>query len=408
LSPENRQARDYLRDMEERLHAADPPPTTEHDWTWRAQRTLADLVESPKATRLEYGDRYVMPYVAGQYPDSLVQLALVTALGTYGRSKGARLPFERTLRAGVERFYDPNVRTLRRYLPSVGEEKDYDAVDSWYLYHPMLSLALQARHGDRDALDLLLRSVDYGIRAARHFGYAWPVFYNIRDFSVIMQQADGLRPGETDAGGIYAYLMMALHELTGEARFIDEASDALVAADGRGLDLMYQANLTAWGAAASLKLWRHSNDEGFRGRGYYWLANLLRHCVLTELENGCAAHYPTFMGVPCMYNSAYMAPFEDMECFLALGEFLKIGGNELDRSAVTLVQAFRTHARHRVWYYYPDMLPPEIIATEQESGEIDRELSFPLEDLYPNGDAPGQIGQEIYGSGIALIYAAGS
>jgi hypothetical protein len=405
LSQETRTALDFLRDMAARYAAVDHPPAPEHDWEWRAQRTLADLADSPKASRIEYGDRYAMPYVAGQYPDSMVQLALLVPIHAYGKARGSPHPLEQALRAGVERFYDPEVATLRRYLPSVGDEKDYDAVDSWYLYHPMMSLARLAADGDSGALDLLLRCADYAIRAARHFNYAWPVFYRIQDFSVITQQADEDRPGESDTGGIYAYLMLQLHELTGEGRYLDEARNALVAADGKGFDLMYQANLTAWGAAAAIKLWRQSGDDGFLGRGYYWLANLLRYCQLAESKAGFAVHYPTFMGLPCMYNSAYMAPFEDVECYVALGEILEAGGHELDTSAVQLAQGFRRHARHRGWYHYPDQLPPEIIAESQESGEIDRALSFPLEDLYPDGSAAGRTGQEIYGAGCALVYA---
>lgn len=37
-----------------------------------------------------------------------------------------------------------------------------------------------------------------------------------------------------------------------------------------------------------------------------------------------------------------------------------------------------------------------------------RELNFPLEDLYPDGQPAGQVGQEIYGSGAALIFATRS
>lgn len=405
MTSEAEVALDCIRSMAERYQLNGEVRTPPHDWSWRASRTLADLTGSPKATTVEYGNLYVMPYVAGQYPDSMVQLALVTALRTYAAGVGARIPLEEALTAGVHRFYDEEVGTFRRYLRNVGEEKDYDAVDSWYLYHPMTSLARLAAAGDGGARDLLLRSADYGIRAAHHFQYRWPIFYRIQDFSVITQQADDDRPGETDAGGIYAYLMMQLHELTGEPRYVREAQAALVAADGRGLDLIYQANLTAWGAVACLKLWRHSGDAGFRDRAYYWLGNLPRHCRLEETEVGAARAYPTLMGMPCMYNSTYMAAFEDMECCLALGEFEQLAAEELHPGAMALVRAFRRHARDRGWYYDPDQLPLEIIATKQESGEIDRSLSFPLEDLYPDGSPAGQIGQEIYGAGAAFVYA---
>lgn len=40
------------------------------------------------------------------------------------------------------------------------------------------------------------------------------------------------------------------------------------------------------------------------------------------------------------------------------------------------------------------------------NGHIDRNLSFPLEDLYGDGQPGGQVGQEIYGCGGAFIIAA--
>jgi hypothetical protein len=68
--------------------------------------------------------------------------------------------------------------------------------------------------------------------------------------------------------------------------------------------------------------------------------------------------------------------------------------------------AFCRHAADRAWYFYPDMLPPEMLAGSQESGRIDRRLSFPIEDIYPDGRKAGQIGQETYGAGAAFLYAA--
>jgi hypothetical protein len=397
--------REVLHELWTTYQAADRPPGPVHDWQARARSTLDDLARSPKAHVTEYGDLYALPYVAGQYPDSMVQIALVSAIEAYARARGQSEPLAAALRPGIERFYDPEVGALRRYLPSVGEEKDYHAVDSWYLYHPMMHLARLAALGDDGARGLLLKIADYGVRAARHFSYAWPVFYDIRDFSVIRQQEDDDRPGETDTGGLYAYAMLQLHELTGEPRYLAEARAALEAADGHGLELMYQANLTAWGAAACLRLWRISGERAWLDRAHYWLANLLVHCRLVESRAGFAVHYPTVMAVPCMYNSTYAAPFEDLDCFEAFGECLVLGGEDLDPAAAGLLRAFRRHALERGGFFYPDQLPAEIIARAQESGEIHRALSFPLEDLYPNGEAPGRIGQEIYGCGLALAYA---
>ena len=40
------------------------------------------------------------------------------------------------------------------------------------------------------------------------------------------------------------------------------------------------------------------------------------------------------------------------------------------------------------------------------NGYNDRKLSFPLEDLYGDGQPAGQVGQEIYGAGGAFIYVS--
>lgn len=392
--------RRYLRGLAEAYRCLELPETEAHDWAWRAERTLHDLFSDPAASRRYEGDFYLLPYPDGQYPDSMVQVAMAAAM--HGLAPAAAVE---ELTRGMHRIYDPQVGTLRRYLPNVGEEKDYDAVDSWYLYHPMMNLARLALRGDADMRELLLKSIDYGIAAAQHFKYRWPVFYRIQDFSVTQQRADHGRPGETDAGGLYAYLMVLVHQLTGEDRYAREAQAALDAA-GDGLDLMYQANLTAWGAVAAARLWHLNGDPDRLEQSYTWLANLLRHCRFTTSWAGSAAHFPTFFSNPCMYNSAYMAPFEDYECVTALDEYLSVLSEQGDPDARLLAGEYCRYAAHRAWFYYPDRLPADVIASKQESGVIRRDLSFPLEDLYPDGREAGQIGQEVYGAGQAFVYSA--
>lgn len=50
-------------------------------------------------------------------------------------------------------------------------------------------------------------------------------------------------------------------------------------------------------------------------------------------------------------------------------------------------------------------MPEEAIAAKQRNGEIDRALSFPVEDLYADGQPAGQVGQEVYGAGAAIVFA---
>jgi hypothetical protein len=44
----------------------------------------------------------------------------------------------------------------------------------------------------------------------------------------------------------------------------------------------------------------------------------------------------------------------------------------------------------------------------RRNGHIDRTLSFPIEDLYVDGQPAGQVGQEIYGAGAAFVFASRS
>ncbi|MEL0209326.1 MAG: hypothetical protein VW891_01795 [Novosphingobium sp.] len=74
-----------------------------------------------------------------------------------------------------------------------------------------------------------------------------------------------------------------------------------------------------------------------------------------------------------------------------------------------LLSEYCRHATDRAWFYYPDALPEDGVAKEDiRNGYIVRGLNFPLEDLYPDGQPAGQVGQEIYGSGAAMIYTTRS
>ncbi|HEY0958290.1 MAG TPA: hypothetical protein VGE05_03345 [Novosphingobium sp.] len=381
------------------------PASDRRDWVGRSQRTLRDLVNSPKAQEKHYGEIYFHPYTAAEHPDSMVQLSLLSAIRDWGDWYGRKHPLEAAIGRGLKRFHDPKLKTMRRYLPDVGDDKNQDAVDSWYLYHPMLNLANLALAGDEVAEDLFLRSIDYGIRAAQHFCYKWPIQFDITDFSVITPIAPADQRGQTDVGGIYAWVMLQAFEMTGESRFLQEARNALDAARGMRFDLNYQANLTAWGAAACIRLWRITNQKTYLALSYVYLASFFHNAQLWESEIGHARHYSNFLGVTCLQDAPYMALYECFDSFAAFERFLDLGGPDLIPAAKMLVTEYCRYALHRAWFYYPDALPPEALATENRNGEIDRKLSFPVEDLYPDGQPAGQVGQEIYGAGAAMIFA---
>ncbi len=299
---------------------------------------------------------------------------------------------------------------MRRYLPNVGDDKDADAVDSWYLYHPLLNLGRLAHGGDKQAKALFLKSMDYAIKAAHHFDYKWPIQYKITDFSVITETAGADGRGQTDVGGVYAWVMLQAFDLTDDKRYLDEARAALDAAIGLGFGINYQANLTAWGAAACMRLWRITDRDVYRDQSYVYLASFFHNCEIWESELGHAVHYRNFLGVTCLQDAPYMAIYECFDSFSAFEHYLDDSGPDLEPAARMLIAEYCKYALDRAWFYYPEALPPQAIAKEQRehNGHIDRKLSFPLEDLYPDGQEAGQVGQEIYGAGAAFVFATRS
>ena len=382
----------------------DRPAVEYRDWVGRSERTLDDLATSPKARTWHGGNLYFHPYTDAEHPDSMVQLSLAGAIHEWGVWSGRKSPLEREIVRGLRGFYDTKLKALRRYLPDVGGDKDADAVDSWYLYHPMRNLADLALGGDEDARKLFFDIIDYGIEAAHHFDYKWPIQYKIDTFEVITAVAADDR-GQTDVGGMYAWVMLQAFELSREQRYLDEAKAAIDAAEGMRFNLNYQANLTAWGAAACIKLWRITEDKHYLAQSYVYVASFFHNCQMWESEIGLAKHYSNFMGATCLQDAPYMAIYECFDSFAAFERYLDFGGPDLIPSVKLLVSEYCRYALDRAWYFYPDALPAEGLATENRNGHIDRELSFPLEDLYPDGQPAGQVGQEIYGGGAAMVFA---
>lgn len=404
---ERESARQFLQMLGAAYKMLDLPAVEYRDWIARAERTLRDLDQAPEATIAHYGHRYVHPYTAAEYPDIMVQLSIIASIHDWGTWRGKPHPLEAEFKAGLAKFYDPKLKSLRRYLPNVGDDKDADAVDSWYLYHPMINLGKLALAGDEDARALLMKSIDFGIEAARHFDYKWPVQYKITDFSVITDVAGADGRGQTDVGGIYAWSMLQAFELTDDKRFLDEARMAIDTAMGLRFNVNYQANLTAWGAAACMRLWRITNRPVYLEQSYVYLASFFHNCAIWESEIELAAQYSNFLGVTCLQDAPYMAIYECFDSFAAFELYLADSGPDLDPAARMLVSEFCRYALSRAWHYYPDALPPEIFSEKQRetNGHIDRKLSFPVEDLYVDGQQAGQVGQEIYGAGAAFVFA---
>ncbi len=400
-------ARRFLQMLGAVYRQLDAPATQYRDWVWRADKTLHDLKTSTAATIKHYDHIYIHPYTDAEYPDVMVQMSIISALHNYATWQDGKIPFAEELAKGLGKFHDPALGTMRRYLPNVGNDKDKFAVDSWYLYHPLLNLGHLALDGDAQAKRLFTASLDFAIKAGRHFAYAWPIQFKVDSFDVIVEARNDDGLGQTDVGGIYAYVMLQAYELTGDPAYLEEARKAIDAAKDMRFELNYQANLTAWGAAACMRLWRVTNEIYYLRQGYVYLASFFHNAAIWESSIGHAKHYNVFLGVTCLHDAPYMAIFECFDSFAAFERYLRDSGPDLDPAVRLLISEYCKYAIDRAWYYYPDALPSEVLARDGiRNGYIDADLSFPLEDLYVDGQPAGQVGQEIYGAGAAFVFAS--
>lgn len=394
-----------------------PRPDTEyHDWIDILNKGLNDLDTHKGCWKYADGHSYLNAYVSDYKtpPESMVQLAVLLPLIDFDQWSGEdHHPMIDTLRNGLENFYDEQLGTIVRWLPALEknldrseEQKHPDVMDSWYLHHPLLNLSRLALDGDKLARKLLMDSIDYVIKVAHHFNYQWPVFYKMATLEVIKAETAEGQGGEKDVPGAYAHLMIQVWQLTGDKKYFNEAIKAAKKLDGLGFDIFYQANNTAFSAGALLRLYKETRDEVFLNLSYLCIASLLKNVQLWECKYGNARHYPTFFAIYPLKDAPYTAAYEEQEVFSGIHTFLKEadGMDEILPSVKLLLAECVKYVINRVSYYYPPRLPKNVLAEKQDvkTGEIDHNLWIAVEDLQDGWNKSGQVGQEVYGAGIAF------
>lgn len=394
-----------------------PKPDTEyHDWPDILKKGLNDLENHKGCWQYADGRSYLNAYVSDYKtpPESMVQLAVLLPLIDYDKWSGDNnCPVIETLHNGLENFYDKELGTIVRWLPKLErnldwseEQKQPEVMDSWYLHHPLLNLSRLALDGDKTAKKLLMDSIDYVIKVAHHFDYEWPVFYKMATLEVLKAETEEGAGGEKDVPGAYAHLMIQVWQLTGDKRYFDEAVAAARKLDGLGFDIFYQANNTSFSAGALLRLYKETKDELFLNLSQLCIASILKNVQLWECNYGHAKHFPTYFAVYPLKDAPYTAAYEEQEVFAGIHTFLKEADDvpEVSPSIRLLLAEFVKHIINRVSYYYPPRLPREALAPSEEvkTGEIDPNLWIALEDLQDGWNPNGQVGQEVYGAGIAF------
>jgi hypothetical protein len=405
-------AKQFLNHLADLYLKIPRPDTSYHHWPDTAERGLDDLGYHKGCWTFAGGHPYLNAYVSDYKTPAeiMVQLAVLLPLREYMDWKGEQQKIVGELTDGLPAFYHEKMKTIVRWLPKMEdnldkseEQKRERIMDSWYLHHPLMNLARLAKKGEEIAKKLLLDSIGYVINVAHHFKYNWPVFYRMDTLEVIKEETQPGEGGEKDVPGCYAHLMLEVWDLTGDERYLKEAKKAAKSLSGLGPDIFYQANNTAFAAQAMLRLFKITGDQQYLDLSYGCLAGLFRNVQLWDCEYGYGKHFPTFFAIFPLNDAPYTAAYEELEVYAGLSAYLKEAeGVDILPSARLLIAEFLRYAVTRIPYYYPPMLPKEMLSKEVKTGEIDPSLWIPLEDIHDGWEASGEVGQEVYGAGIAF------
>ncbi|CAM4363996.1 hypothetical protein SAMN06265348_113124 [Pedobacter westerhofensis] len=402
----------YLK-MLAALYCMLPKPKTKYqNWPDVLDHGLKDLIDSPGCWSQVAGHQYVNAYVSDYEtpPEIMVQLAVLLPLLDYVEWSKTEQPVMKVIKDGLPAFYDEKLKTIMRWLPAAedklkGEEEQKvpRVMDSWYLHHPLLNLSRLALKGDKTAEKLFLDSIDFAIKVAHHFRYRWPVFYKMDTLEVIKAETAEGKGGEKDVAGIFAHVMLQAHELTGQKKYLEEAEKAAKTLEGYGFELFYQANNTAFSAGALLRLYKITKNELYLNLSYTCLAGIFRNVQLWDCNYGYGKNFPKFFSLYPLNDAPYTAAYEEQEVFCALHDYLKHAeGVDILPSVKLLIAEFIRYLVDRAMYYYPTVLPSEMLEDKPKIGEVDPKLWIALEDLQDGWLKSGTVGQEVYGAGNAF------
>jgi hypothetical protein len=111
--------------------------------------------------------------------------------------------------------------------------------------------------------------------------------------------------------------------------------------------------------------------------------------------------FPNFFAVFPLNDAPYTAAYEEMEVHVALHHYLQVAqGVDILPSLKILLPEFIRYAVSRLPFYYPPLLPQEMIAGDIKTGEVKKDLWVPLEDKHDGWEKSGEAGQEVYGAGL--------
>ena len=136
---------------------------------------------------------------------------------------------------------------------------------------------------------------------------------------------------------------------------------------------------------------------------YVSLAGIFNNVQLWEMNYGQGKNFSSFFGIFPLKDAPYTAAYEEQEVYAALNEYImEAQGLDILPAVRLLIAEFIKYIPSRIQAYYPPLLPKEMLSQEPKTGEIDPNLWVAIEDLQDGSAQSGQVGQEVYGAGVAF------
>ncbi|MBD2702464.1 hypothetical protein IC229_17580 [Spirosoma sp. BT702] len=406
----------FLEAIASIYHQLPKPKTEYYHWPKTAKQTIEALSESTHCGRTIQKQYYLNAYVDAirKPPESMVQLTILVPLWEYQHWADEAVPLVQRLQQNLPSFYNDNQQTIVRWLPAGtftedkeerSEEQDPTKIDSWYLLHTLMNLGRLADQGHQQAKELLFDSLEFVIKAAHHFKYDWPVFYDIRTLEVVKAETDTGKGGELDVAGLYTHVMLQAYDFTREKRYLDEAITSAERLRGKGFELLYQSNITIMSALTLAKLWKITSNRLYFDLSRLGLANVIARLWIWDCQFGFGQQRSTFLGVAPLRDAPYLAAYEEGEIIATMLSYLKEVGRDVPESIRLFFAEYMKYLLHRGRYYFPQELPAEAVCQEPKEGRIVPDLPIPLEDMPTGWKQAGAVGQEVYGGALAYILA---
>jgi hypothetical protein len=397
------------------------PPLVKTDWAGQVAPNMIKDILRPENLSIDK-DGIIVPRAYVGYEHEDLQLWTVVNLLHPLELYVKKFPNDaaaRRLRDGLNNampmFYDKEWKGFTNGPAPLPTSTFFTIV---YLVEPGVMVSDLALLGNANAKMMLTgfrdRLLDMGKKCDYVFADVW-----LKDFS----KQDNWY--QMDGTGAYAYMLMALYELSGgtDKECLAGAEAAAEKIKDRCLEYSWEINQSAAGIIACEKIYQATKDPHYRDILYIPLANTLRHAWLWECDYGVGEFNTTFWAFSGCPAAPSSAEYEDHRCRFHFRQYMDLVGTAISPELKTmLTDAWKigmTQSRSTIAPLVIKDGGGKFICNEGKSqtncGQIHYDQWVPFEDVragwgtdsewWHNNTKLGVVGQEIYGAGGPIWYA---